>query len=55
MYADSCFPLEHMTKNSAATIARCTNAFETVRTQFFDKNKSEGKVCMTCLLEYLAQ
>ena len=53
MYADSCFPLERMIQKFGGNNRKMYNAFEALRTQFFDKNKSEGKVCMTCLLDTL--
>lgn len=53
VWADACFPLERMIQKFGGNNRKMFNSFEALRTQFFDKNKSEGKVCMTCLLDTL--
>lgn len=53
LWVESCFPLERMIQKFGGNNRKMYNAFEALRTQFFDKNKSEGKICMTCLLDTL--
>jgi hypothetical protein len=51
LWAES--PAERIFQKFGGNNRKMYNAFEALRTQFFDKNKSEGKICMTCLLDTL--
>lgn len=53
VWADACFPLDRMIQHFGGSNRKMFNAFENLKTQFFERNKNEGKVCMSCLLDTL--
>lgn len=53
VWADSCFPFDKLIQKFGGDNRKMYNAFENLRIQYFEKNKAEGGLCMTCLLDIL--
>jgi hypothetical protein len=53
VWADACFPLDRTIQHFGGSNRKMFNAFENLKSQFFERNKNEGKLCMNCLLDTL--
>lgn len=53
VWADSCFPLDRLIKKFGGNNRKMYSAFEALRTQYFDRNKADGRICIGCLQDVL--
>lgn len=52
-YAESCYPLDQFISAHRNDVKEMNQAFEGIRKDFYEKNKTEGSICTDCLVKAL--